>query len=579
MPDERASRLQRIDLDADVLVIGGGMAAAWAAIGAARSGAAVVLVDKGYVGTSGVTATAGPGHWFVAPEGRARAIAERQAIAFDLGEPDWMARILEQTWRELPGIERHYRFGVNERGVKQYGAMRGPEYMRALRAVALEHGVQILDHSPALELLLHADGSVAGARGVRRQRGEEWFARAGGVVLATGGCAFFSRLLGSQNNTGDGYLMAVEAGAELSGMEFTSQYCIAPAFSTMARSMSYSYATYYGPDLQPLDIPAGPGGTTRVLARHLLAGPVYCDLGRMPADIRARLPYISPNVMLPFVRRGIDPFVDKFPVTLLAEGTVRGMGGIQVEDEDCQTRVPGLYAAGDAASRERVAGASSGGGAVNSAWALSSGVWSGEAAARRAARQGRSRSGEVHAVGLAGLRPRRAAAALDTRRVIASARDEATHFDKNLFRTEPKLRASLGVLDALWSDVRDHLQGEGLDAVRAREVSAVVASARWSTLAALHRAESRGMHQRVDAPSLRAELARRQIIGGLDRPSTSFATAEGADLRGASPLGPQPHPGQPHQGQQAQPSQAHPSQAHASQAHASQAHQTQQVAE
>ncbi|HKR89921.1 MAG TPA: hypothetical protein VJS38_17260 [Phenylobacterium sp.] len=42
-------------IEADVLVIGGGMAA-WAAVGAARTGAEVVLVDKGYVGASGVTA-------------------------------------------------------------------------------------------------------------------------------------------------------------------------------------------------------------------------------------------------------------------------------------------------------------------------------------------------------------------------------------------------------------------------------------------------------------------------------------------------------------------------------------------
>ena len=518
-----AGRLERIDIEADVLVLGGGMAAAWAAISAARSGASVALLDKGYVGTSGVTATAGPGHWFVAPADRARAIAERQAIAFGLADPEWMERILEQTWRELPGLERHYTFGVNDLGVKMYGAVRGPEYMRALRAVALEHGVQILDHSPALELLLYDDGSVAGARGVRRQKGQEWFARAGGVVLATGGCSFFSRLLGSQTNTGDGYLMAAEVGADLSGMEFTSQYCIAPAFSTMARSMSYSYATYYGPDLRPLDVPASPGGNTRALARHLLAGPVYCDLGRMPADIRARLPYISPNVMLPFVRRGIDPFTEKFPVTLLCEGTVRGMGGIKLEDTDCQTRVPGLYAAGDAASRELVAGASSGGGAVNSAWALSSGVWSGRAAARRAQRFGRTRSGVTHAAGLAGLRPRRSPSGVDTGGLIAQAREEATHLDKNLFRTEDKLLASASVLDGLWGEARDHLLGEGLGAVRAREAAAIVATARFSNTAALHRCESRGMHQREDAPALRADLGRRQIISGLDQVLSSFA--------------------------------------------------------
>ena len=42
--------MSEIALETDVLVIGGGMAAAWAAISAARSGAQVVLADKGFVG-------------------------------------------------------------------------------------------------------------------------------------------------------------------------------------------------------------------------------------------------------------------------------------------------------------------------------------------------------------------------------------------------------------------------------------------------------------------------------------------------------------------------------------------------
>ncbi len=53
---------------ADVLIIGGGMAAAWAAIAAAKAGASTLLVDKGYVGTSGVTATGGPNHWWIPPD-------------------------------------------------------------------------------------------------------------------------------------------------------------------------------------------------------------------------------------------------------------------------------------------------------------------------------------------------------------------------------------------------------------------------------------------------------------------------------------------------------------------------------
>ncbi|WP_373418886.1 FAD-dependent oxidoreductase [Rhodococcus opacus] len=45
--------MSRLEIDADVLVLGGGPAGTWAALAAARAGARVVLADKGYCGTSG----------------------------------------------------------------------------------------------------------------------------------------------------------------------------------------------------------------------------------------------------------------------------------------------------------------------------------------------------------------------------------------------------------------------------------------------------------------------------------------------------------------------------------------------
>jgi L-aspartate oxidase len=93
----------------DVLVIGGGMAGAWAATAAARAGVSVVLVDKGYCGTSGVTAAAGPGHWWVPPNppaARADAVAARLKSGLGLAEAAWMHRILDETWRALP-VVRH----------------------------------------------------------------------------------------------------------------------------------------------------------------------------------------------------------------------------------------------------------------------------------------------------------------------------------------------------------------------------------------------------------------------------------------------------------------------------------------
>jgi succinate dehydrogenase/fumarate reductase flavoprotein subunit len=124
---------QDLVLRADVLVIGGGLAGTWAAIAAAREGADVVLADKGHCGTSGVTATAGPGHWWVPPEGREGAVADRLKRSLGLGDPDWMRRILDLTWTSLPTLRGYYDFSTDDQGQPFYRGLRGPEYMRAMR--------------------------------------------------------------------------------------------------------------------------------------------------------------------------------------------------------------------------------------------------------------------------------------------------------------------------------------------------------------------------------------------------------------------------------------------------------------
>jgi succinate dehydrogenase/fumarate reductase flavoprotein subunit len=112
--------------------------------------------------------------------------------------------------------------------------------------------------------------------------------------------------------------------------------------------------------------------------------------------------------------------------------------------------------------------------------------------------------------------------------IIKIARNEAIHYDRNYFRTEQKLTRSLGLLDGLWATVTNSLHGEGVAAVRAREAAAIVATARWSFTAALHRRESRGMHARMDFPALNPAFAQRQILTGLDRIGSNFETIEAA---------------------------------------------------
>ena len=496
----------------DVLVVGGGLAGCWAAIAAARAGAAVVLAEKGYVGTSGVTATAGPGHWWVPPEPglREKAVAERAGRGLGLADPDWMMRIIDLTWRSLPTLSKHYLFHT-ENGVTQYRGLRGPEYMRAMRAMAVEAGVRILDQSPTHELLVDSEGAVVGALGEHRQPVRDrapgpWEIRAGAVVVATGGCAFFSHLLGSRTNTGDGYLMAAEAGAHLSGMEFSTYYTVAPARSTMTRSMAYAFARYFGEDGRELDISPGPDANEK-LARAMSLGKVFCCLDRVPEDIRAIMAHVQPNFVIPFDRWRIDPYRDRFEVTLRGEGTVRGIGGLKVVDADCRTTVPGLFAAGDAASRELIAGAVSGGGAQNSAWALSSGQWAGAGAAHHAHHARSDRPAES-AAPPAGRRTDFTLA-----EVVAAVRDEMETPAKNMFRSEGQLRLSLTRMDAFHRALKNQAIGARW---QARELSAAVATARWSLSAALRRTESRGMHQRTDCPTLDAGQAHRLTLSGVD---------------------------------------------------------------
>lgn len=488
------------------------MAAAWAAISAAKAGVRVIVADKGVMGTSGVTATAGPNHWFLPEDAREAAVQARLKSSLGLGDGKWMRRILKQTWETLPSLSHYYEFCVNDDGATVFNSVRGPEYMRALRRYVDMMGVKVLGHAPALELLLHDDGSIAGASGEFLRTGESWEIRANAVVLATGGCGFLSHLLGSRTNTGDGYLMAAETGVALSGMEFSSQYTIAPAFSTMTRAMSYVFATYYTEDGR--QILPGPDATNfRYLAEALRNGPVYCDLSLMPQDIRDRLPYISPNVMPVFRRQNINPFEDRFPVSLVAEGTIRGVGGLQIENDNCETSTPGLFAAGDAASREFVTGAISGGGAVNAAWALSSGIWSGAAAAQR-----RQNTGKPHPAGQAGLRPQAEAKSLDAQLLAKTAGKIATDFSVSYFRNEATLTDARDKLDAQWHEISRHLTG----GLRAREAAALTATARWCVNAALHRRETRGIHLREDFTDSLPHLAKRQILRGIEHIKSNF---------------------------------------------------------
>ncbi|MFN9406033.1 MAG: FAD-dependent oxidoreductase [Dolichospermum sp.] len=504
---------------ADVLVIGGGPAGTWSAWSAANAGAKVVLVDKGYCGTSGCAAASGNGVWYVPPEqdSREAAMASREALGGFLSSRDWMQRVLDQTYTNVNQLaEWGYPFPTDEEGKPYRRSLQGPEYMRLMRQQIKRAGVKILDHSPALQLLVDAEGAVAGATGVNRQTGKKWVVRSHSVIIATGGCAFLSKALGCNVLTGDGYLMAAEAGADMSGMEFSNAYGIAPAFSSVTKTLFYNWATFTYADGTPIP-GAGSQKGRSVIAETLLTQPVYAIIDKASEEMRVTMRLSQPNFFLPFDRAGIDPFTQRFPVTLRLEGTVRGTGGIRIMDYTCSTSVRGLYAAGDAATRELICGGFTGGGSHNAAWALSSGYWAGQSAATYSHRLGvQGNQRQVQSVGGVGFISG-SEKHIHSEDIIKATQAEVFPYNRNYFRNEQTLTESLQRLHSLWDEIRNGQVADNSNIIRTREAAGMVATARWMYSSALERKETRGMHKHLDYPEQDTKQQHHLISGGLDQ--------------------------------------------------------------
>ncbi|MGW3168830.1 hypothetical protein [Streptomyces sp. NPDC001153] len=187
---------------------------------------------------------------------------------------------------------------------------------------------------------------------------------------------------------------------------------------------------------------------------------------------------------------------------------------MRIADHDCSTDVPGLYAAGDTATRELICGGFTGGGSHDAAWAASSGSWAGRGAAEFATRRVRPDRG-LRPVGTAGLRPTGAVNA-GHGEVVAAVQREVLPYDRNYLRHADRLEPALRSLHGTRSAVREGLGASGEELFRAREAAAMAAHGRWMYHAALQRTESRGMHKRADRPTQDPAQHHRLLTGGLD---------------------------------------------------------------
>jgi succinate dehydrogenase / fumarate reductase flavoprotein subunit len=222
-----------------VLVIGAGGAGLRAAIEASAAGLSVGLVCKSLLGKA---------HTVMAEGGIAAALAnvdERDSwkVHFadtlrggqylnswrmaELHAQEAPARVRElEAWGALFDRTKDGRILQRNFGGHRYprlahvGDRTGLEMIRTLQDHGIHQGIDVHMEHTALALL--KDGErVSGAFGYDRERGLFHVFRAGAVVLATGGVGkAFQITSNSWEYTGDGHVLAYDAGAELMDMEF-----------------------------------------------------------------------------------------------------------------------------------------------------------------------------------------------------------------------------------------------------------------------------------------------------------------------------------------------------------------------
>jgi succinate dehydrogenase/fumarate reductase flavoprotein subunit len=235
-PDE--IDLSKIDHEADVLIIGGGGAGSSAALTAAASGARVIIATKLRLGDAntvmaegGIQAASklhtdspywhyldvmGGGHFTNDPELVKTLVTEAPKVLA------WLEGLGAMFTKDHDGSLRTMHGGGTSRKRMHYaGDITGAEIMRTLRDEVRNHPdkIDILEFSPAVELILDKKGRCAGAVLYNLETREYIIVRAKAVVLATGGSGrLHIRGFMTTNHygaTGDGLVLAYRAGVPL----------------------------------------------------------------------------------------------------------------------------------------------------------------------------------------------------------------------------------------------------------------------------------------------------------------------------------------------------------------------------
>jgi succinate dehydrogenase / fumarate reductase flavoprotein subunit len=231
--------LARVRDEVDVLVIGGGGGGASAALFAAELGARTLITTKLRFGDSntimaegGIQAavgefdspalhyldTMGGGGFHNLPNLVSALVTDAPMIL------EWLARLGVMFDRnENGGLLASFAGGQCRRRVHSAADYTGMEIMRVMRDDVYNRGIEILEFSPAVDLLLDEQGRCAGALFVHLDTQEYFVVRSKTVILATGGIGrLHIQGFPTTNHygaTADGLVIGNRAGAKIIFMD------------------------------------------------------------------------------------------------------------------------------------------------------------------------------------------------------------------------------------------------------------------------------------------------------------------------------------------------------------------------
>lgn len=235
--------LNKIDYDVDVLIIGGGGAASAAAIEAKKQGAKVLIATKLRMGDAntmmaegGIQAADKPndspaihyldvmggGHFTNKPELVEALVKDAPGII------QWMIDLGAMFDKDKDGtMMTNHGGGTSRKRMHAAADYTGAEIMRVLRDEVVNQGIETIEFSPAVEILLDTEGKAAGAVLYNLETEEYLIAKAKTVILATGGAGRLHYQGFPTSNhygaTADGLILGYRVGAELAFAD-TIQY-------------------------------------------------------------------------------------------------------------------------------------------------------------------------------------------------------------------------------------------------------------------------------------------------------------------------------------------------------------------